>query len=105
MAREAGLTPAETYDVLKRLDQKYIISFRPRKRTPDVRYMQRREERDLIVIPHAIYEDRRALYQERIEAMLRYMNTDHQCRSRQLLRYFGETDSEDCGHCDVCHSK
>ena len=105
VAREAGLTPAETYDVLKRLDQKYIISFIPRKRTPYVRYMQRREERDLIVIPHAIYEDRRALYQERIEAMLRYMNTDHQCRSRQLLRYFGETDSEDCGHCDVCHSK
>ena len=105
VAREAGLTPAETYDVLKRLDQKYIISFIPRKRTPYVRYIQRREERDLIVIPHAIYEDRRALYQERIEAMLRYMNTDHQCRSRQLLRYFGETDSEDCGHCDVCHSK
>ena len=67
--------------------------------------MQRREERDQIVIPRAVYEDRRALYQERIEAMLRYMNTDNQCRSRQLLRYFGETDSEDCGHCDVCHSK
>ncbi len=105
VAREAGLTPIQAYNVLKLLSQKRIISFIPRKRTPYVRYMQRREERDQIVIPRAVYEDRRALYQERIEAMLRYMNTDNQCRSRQLLRYFGETDSEDCGHCDVCHSK
>ena len=42
--------------------------------------------------------------QERIDAMLRYMQTDNQCRSRQLLRYFGETDSHDCGRCDVCTS-
>lgn len=105
VAREAGLTPIQAYNVLKLLSQKRIISFIPRKRTPYVRYMQRREERDQIVIPRAVYEDRRALYQERIEAMLRYMNIDNQCRSRQLLRYFGETDSEDCGHCDVCHSK
>lgn len=105
VAREAGLKPQQAYDVLKMLSQKRIISFIPRKRTPYIRYMQRREERDQIVIPRAVYEDRRALYQERIKAMLRYMNTDNQCRSRQLLRYFGETDSEDCGHCDVCHSK
>ena len=91
--------------MLKQLSQKGIISFIPRKRTPYVRYMERREERDHIVIPRAVYEDRRVLYQERIEAMLQYMNTDNQCRSRQLLRYFGETDSRDCGHCDVCHSK
>ena len=104
VGREAGLTSNETYNILKELDRKYIISFIPRKRTPYVRYMQRREERELIVIPHAIYEDRRALYQERIDAILQYINTDNQCRSRQLLRYFGEEDSHDCGHCDVCRS-
>lgn len=26
------------------------------------------------------------------------------CRSRQLLAYFGETKSKDCGQCDVCIS-
>ena len=83
---------------------KRIISFIPRKRTPYIRYMQRREEREYIVIPHAVYEEQRQRFQERIDAMLRYMNTDNQCRSRQLLRYFGETDTHDCGHCDVCRS-
>ena len=41
VAREAGLTPIQTYNVLKLLSQKRIISFIPRKRTPYVRSMQR----------------------------------------------------------------
>ena len=28
-----------------------------------------------------------------------------QCRTRQLLRYFGEKLSAPCGHCDVCTSE
>ena len=27
------------------------------------------------------------------------------CRSRFLLSYFGQTESEDCGTCDVCRRK
>jgi ATP-dependent DNA helicase RecQ len=104
VAREAGLTSIQTYEVLKSLSLKRIISFIPRKRTPYIRYMQRREEREYIVIPHAVYEEQRQRFHERIDAMLRYMNTDNQCRSRQLLRYFGETNTHDCGHCDVCRS-
>ena len=104
VAREAGLSKPQAYDVLKLLSHKGIISFIPRKHTPYIRYMQRREESQLLVIPRAVYEDRRALYQERIEAMLSYINTDNQCRSRQLLRYFGEKTTHDCGRCDVCSS-
>jgi ATP-dependent DNA helicase RecQ len=25
-----------------------------------------------------------------------------ECRSKQLLSYFGETKADECGHCDVC---
>ena len=34
--------------------------------------------------------------------MISYATNNEVCRSRQLLRYFGETRSHDCGHCDVC---
>lgn len=34
--------------------------------------------------------------------MLAYAENKTVCRSRQLLRYFGETKSDDCEQCDVC---
>ena len=34
--------------------------------------------------------------------MVEYATEDYECRSRFLLRYFGETDTKDCGQCDVC---
>ena len=37
--------------------------------------------------------------------MLSYAETDDKCRSRMLLRYFGEKNEHNCGHCDVCLQK
>ena len=34
--------------------------------------------------------------------MIDYATNDSECRCRQLLRYFGESDASDCGICDVC---
>ena len=34
--------------------------------------------------------------------MLNYMQDNLHCRSRLLLEYFGETNTHDCGQCDVC---
>ena len=104
IAHETGLTKPIVYQTLKGLTQKRIIHFIPRKRTPYVRYMQRREDSEHLIFPPAIYDDLRNRYAERIQAMLQYVKTDNQCRSRQLLRYFGEENSHDCGHCDVCLS-
>lgn len=42
---------------------------------------------------------------ERSEAMVGYVTEETECRSRYLLRYFGQEDSEDCGTCDVCRSR
>lgn len=41
---------------------------------------------------------------ERVEKMVDYVNENHTCRSSYLLDYFGQTDSTDCGTCDVCRS-
>ena len=64
--------------------------------------MQRREDSEYLMFTHEVYEDLKERYKERSAAMLDYATTDNQCRSRQLLRYFGETSSHDCGQCDVC---
>lgn len=42
---------------------------------------------------------------ERIQKMIDYISEETVCRSRYLLEYFGQTESEDCGTCDVCRAK
>ena len=58
--------------------------------------------REDIVIPKSVYEERKQQFTARIKAIVSYAMNDAVCRSRQLLRYFGEEDSHDCGQCDVC---
>ena len=104
IAHQCGLKPNDVYQTLKLLSEKHVIQFIPRKQVPYVRYLQRREDSEHVMLPPAVYEERLAQYQERIEAMLHYAKDDSKCRSRQLLEYFGEKNVRDCGMCDVCHN-
>ena len=102
IAEQCGLTQPQVYMTLRALTQKHILDFIPQKHIPFIRYTQRREESERLVISKTIYDDLKARFAERIEKMLEYANSGNICRSRMLLRYFGETDTEDCGQCDVC---
>jgi ATP-dependent DNA helicase RecQ len=87
---------------LRSLTQKRILNFIPQKHIPFIRYTQRRELSEHIVIGPEIYDNLKERYIERINKMLEYATSDLICRSRLLLKYFGETQSKDCGVCDVC---
>ncbi len=102
IAQQAGLTGPQTYEILKQLSQRHLIHFIPRRNVPTIRYIQRREDPEHVVLPPAIYEERLAQYRERINGILRYCQNESKCRSRMLLEYFGEKNSHDCGQCDVC---
>ena len=104
LAHQTGLTQPQIYMILKNLSDRHILHFIPHRKVPSITYLQRREETERIVIPPTVYEERKAQYGKRIEAVIQYANDDSVCRSRQLLRYFGETRSQDCGQCDVCLS-
>ena len=104
LASQTGLQPHQVYMILKGLSQRHILHFIPQKKTPYIRYTQRREDKEHIQLMPAIYEERRKQYEERIHAMILYATEDRICRSRQLLRYFGEENGTDCHQCDVCLS-
>ena len=105
LAMLTGLNKIEVYQSLVTLSQKNILRFIPQKRTPYIRYIQRREESKHLQFPPHIYDDLRQRFAQRIEAMIDYATDEQHCRSRLLLRYFGETTTKDCGHCDVCLQK
>lgn len=104
IAQEAGLDRNQTYTVLVNLSKKRIINFIPRKNTPIIRYRSDRIDVADIVLDRSVYEDRKAQFVKRIHSVIDYAQNGRVCRSRQLLRYFGETKSVECGQCDVCLS-
>ena len=104
LASQCGLQPHEVYMILKGLGQRHILHFIPQKKTPYIRYTQRREDKEQIQLMPIVYEERKQQFRERIHAMTNYATCDNVCRSRYLLRYFGEDNGNDCHQCDVCLS-
>ena len=41
---------------------------------------------------------------ERMQKMIDYVSQEETCRSAYLLEYFGQSESADCGTCDVCRA-
>ena len=104
LASQCCLQPHEVYMILKGLGQRHILHFIPQKKTPYIRYTQRREDKEQIQLMPIVYEERKQQFRERIHAITNYATCDNVCRSRYLLRYFGEDNGHDCHQCDVCLS-
>ena len=105
LAVRTGLTRQQIYNILVTLTKRRIVDYIPRKKTPYIIYTRERLELRFLHIPPSVYEERKARYEARIKAMEEYVTTENVCRSRMLLRYFGEKNEHNCGQCDVCLSK
>ena len=99
-----GLTREQIYNILVTLTKRRIVDYIPRKKTPYIIYTRERQELRFVHIPPSVYEERKVRYEARIKAMEEYVTSDNVCRSRMLLRYFGEKNEHNCGQCDVCIS-
>ena len=104
LAVRSGLTRQRVYDLLIRLSKMRVIDYIPHKKTPYIIYTRERVDRQHLQISRSIYEERKERYEARIQAMVDYVTTETVCRSRMLLRYFGEKNEHNCGICDVCLS-
>ena len=72
IAQQTQLEPQQVYLTLKGLSQRHILHFIPQKKTPYIRYTQRREDMEHVQIPPSVYEERKAQFEERIHAMINY---------------------------------
>ena len=104
LAVRTGLTRQQIYAILVTLTKRRIVDYIPHKKTPYIIYTRERMELHNVHIPTSVYEDRKVRYEARIKAMEEYVTTENICRSRMLLRYFGEKNEHNCKQCDVCLS-
>lgn len=105
IAQRCGKTETQVYNMLKELNRLQIAEYRPKTIKPQIIFTSPRIDIKDIYVSDRNYKDLKNAAEKRREAMIAYAENNSECRSRQLLRYFGETQSCDCGVCDVCIAK
>lgn len=90
----------EVKNQLESLVRYGIIEVKWRTDLPMLTFLRERcTDRDFS-LPYTIYKERRIHAEERILAMINFLE-NHECRSKMVLNYFGQ-ESEACGICDIC---
>lgn len=102
LSTRSGLSKQQIYETLLSLSRQHILHYIPAKKTPYIIYTRERQETERVYLSKEVYKDRKESYVQRINAMIEYAESENRCRSRMLLRYFGEKNEHNCGQCDVC---
>lgn len=90
---------------LQELHQQRVISYKQRSDAPTATLLTPRADAQRMVLDPAALALRRQRAQDRLHAMLAFVEERHECRARRLIRYFGEEVASDCGACDVCRGR
>ncbi len=102
MARILRCTEDEIIDNLQQLHRQAVIRYYPRKDSPQLSFLQERPRAQQLRIDMERLAQRKKVMEAKINAITRYTQNADDCRTRQLVSYFGEKDAEKCGVCDVC---
>ena len=105
VARLAGQTVPQLRQSLYGLSLAHVISYVPTDHSDVVVLHHDRLRPGNVNLMPSRYAMLKESYHSRSEAMLEYVSETSECRSRYLLRYFGQTEAADCGTCDVCRAR
>ena len=104
VAGQIGVTIPMFRQLLYRLSLEHVIRYIPNDHaTVLFLHHERLRPKNLNLDPER-YEFLKKSAEDRIEKMIAYVSEEEICRSSFLLDYFGQTDSMDCGTCDICRS-
>ena len=105
VADKAGMTAPELRQLLYRMSLEHLIKYIPGDHTTVIYLNENRLMPKNVRLTPERHDRLKSTYIERMETMVSYVEETGTCRSRFLLSYFGQTESEDCGTCDVCRRK
>jgi ATP-dependent DNA helicase RecQ len=102
VAKRLNFSKEELVAKLNELKQLQIFDYRPITEEPQIALLHERVEAKHLIIDNSLLELRKQQINERAQAMLQYISTNHICRNKILVNYFGEKLADPCGVCDVC---
>ncbi len=102
LAKKTGLASDKVVEQLKKLEAYHFLSYAPRNDKPQVLFLSEFVDTKHFGLSKENYYDRKKDAEERVKAVIDFVNNDEECRSVQLLRYFNEKTKKACGRCDVC---
>lgn len=103
-AKAVGVPVPMLRQLLYRLALEHVIGYVPQDHADVIFLLHDRLEPGNVALSPRRYKQLQESAHRRCEAMLDYVGQSDVCRSRFLLAYFGQTESEDCGTCDVCRA-
>lgn len=101
LAAAAELDSASLARALRELKQSAWFDYLPPFRGRAVRVLARDKPFEELAIDFDAMQQRKAAEYEKLGRVVTFAESRH-CRQRQILDYFGQSGSGDCGHCDNC---
>ena len=102
MAKKIGMQVEKVIEQLKKLEAYNFLSYAQRNDKPQILFLSEFVDAKHFGLSKENYYDRKKDAEERVKAVVDFVNNDEECRSVQLLRYFNEKTRKTCGRCDVC---
>ena len=105
MAKKFGMQVEKVIEQLKKLEAYNFLSYAQRNDKPQILFLSEFVDAKHFGLSKENYYDRKKDAEERVKAVVDFVNNDEECRSVQLLRYFNEKTRKTCGRCDVCQKQ
>ena len=107
LAKRARTSEETIAQVLHNLNRSKVLVYQEKTENPTIYFLQNRIESKHVFLSEEVYAKRKQVARQRLEKTIDYVEQSLKCRSRILLDYFGESQSNRCGKCDVClhHNK
>ncbi len=104
VAEKSSATETKIIQTLLQLEEDNLIVLNLNKTDAQVTFIEPREDDKTINRIATTIKQQNQLKYNQVNAILNYINNDTQCKSIQLLSYFGEQEPTPCGICSVCIS-
>ena len=102
VAQRCGISVPNLRQTLYNLSLEHVIKYIPGQRADVLTLHSEHLTPGNVKLSPSRYQMLKETWHKRMETMVEYVSEENTCRSRFLLSYFGQTESANCGRCDIC---